>query len=240
MSNRPPNTRNERAGNSKRSAAVERSARLLALDGLAASQMAFMNPDATFLQQADRVNTLYHRVGDIRDRSSSSETDARSVNLNNVMMTANAGMATLRLLSWAKRGGDGVLIQALGLARPEYINLVAEDLLRSSRLFLVLESQFQIETLSRNILLALGRRADKRGYYSVAKDVIATTGLADRDLKLRVLNISASPLSGMSTEHGHCRIKEYRTNYRSYTIRQSVQTTVSISSKLKLDVTSRP
>jgi hypothetical protein len=153
--------------------------------------MAFMNPDATFLQQAGRVNTLYQRVGDIRDRSSSSETDARRVNLNNVMMTANASMATLRLLNWAKRDGDGVLIQALGLARPEYINLVAEDLLRSSRLFLLLESQFQIETLFRNILLALGRRADKRGYYNVAKDVIATAGLADRDLKLRVPNVPA-------------------------------------------------
>lgn len=107
------------------------------------------------------------------------------------MMTANASMATLRLLNWAKRDCDGVLIEALGLARPEYINLVVEDLLRSSRLFLLLESQFQIKALSRNILLALGRSADKREYYNVAKDVIATAGLADRDLKLRVLNVPA-------------------------------------------------
>jgi hypothetical protein len=128
------------------------------------------------------VNTLYQRVGDIRDRSSASETDARRVNLNKVMMTANAGMAMLRLLNWAKRDCDGVLIQALGLARPEYINLVAEDLLRSSCLFLLLESQFQIETLFQNILLALGRRADKQRYYNVAKDVIAAA-------KLRVLNV---------------------------------------------------
>jgi hypothetical protein len=55
-----------------------------------------MNPDATFLQQADRMNALYQWVGDIRDRSSSSETEARCVNLNNIMMTANASMATLR------------------------------------------------------------------------------------------------------------------------------------------------
>jgi hypothetical protein len=165
--------------------------------------MAFTNPDATFLQQAERVNTLYQRVGDIRDRTSSSETDTRHVNLNNVMMAANASMATLRLLDWAKRGGDGVLIQALGMARPEYINLVAEDLLRSSRLFLLLESQFQIETLFQNILLTLGRRADKQGYYNVARDLIAAAGLADPDMELRVLNVPALMRNSMHSNGIH-------------------------------------
>lgn len=143
--------------------------------------MTFTNPDATFVQQAERVNTLYQRIGEVRDRRSLSETDARRVNLNNVMMAANASMATLRLLGWAKQGGYGVLIQALGLARPEYITPVTEDLLRGSRLFLLLESQFQIETLFHNILLTLGRATEKQGYYNVAQDVISAAGLADPD-----------------------------------------------------------
>jgi hypothetical protein len=62
-------------------------------------------------------------------------------------MAANAATATLRLFHWAKNGGETALTQAMGLSQPEYINFVAEDMLRSSRLFLLLESQFQIETL---------------------------------------------------------------------------------------------
>jgi hypothetical protein len=102
----------------------------------------FENPDPTFAHQADRVHGLYQLVADVRDKHTSDETDARRVNLNNIMMAANAATATLRLLSWAKQGGETTLIQALGLSKAEYINFIAEDLLRSTRLFLLLESQF--------------------------------------------------------------------------------------------------
>lgn len=165
--------------------------------------MAIVNPDATFAEQANRVDTLYQRVGDIRDRNSSSETDARRVNLNNVMMAANASMATLRLLDWAKQGGEGVLIIGLGLAKPEYINPVAEDLLRASRHFLLLESQFQTETLFRNILLSLGQPADKQGYYNVSRDVLSAAGLSDLDRKLRVLNVPALMRNSMHSNGIH-------------------------------------
>lgn len=126
--------------------------------------MNLVNPDATLAQQADRVYGLYQQVADIRDRHGAGDTDARRVNLNNVMMAANAATSTLRLMAWVKQGGDVLLIQALGLAKPEYINPVAEDLLRSSRLFLLIESQFQIETLFRNILLALAKPAGQQGF----------------------------------------------------------------------------
>jgi len=95
------------------------------------------------------------------------------------------------------------LIQALGLTKPEYINPVAEDLLRSSRLFLLVEAQFQIETLFRNILLALGKSADKQGFYNVAQDVLAAAGLPDSTAKLRVLNVPAHMRNSMHANGIH-------------------------------------
>ncbi len=165
--------------------------------------MNFVNPDATFAQQADRVYGLYQQVASIRGRHGAGDTDARRVNLNNVMMAANAATSTLRLMAWAKQGGDGVLIQALGLAKPEYINPVAEDLLRSSRLFLLIESQFQIETLFRNILLAQEESAGKQGFYTVAEDVLAATGVPDSARKLRILNVPALMRNSMHANGIH-------------------------------------
>jgi hypothetical protein len=164
--------------------------------------MTFVNPDTTFIQQADRVSAFYRQVADVRDKHGTGANDARRVNLNNVMMAANAATATLRLMAWAKQGGDGILVQALGLAKPEYINLVAEDLLRSSRLSLLTESQFQIEALFRNILLALGKALGKDGFYNVAKDVLAAAGVID-PAKLRILNVPALIRNSMHTNGIH-------------------------------------
>jgi len=76
------------------------------------------------------------------------------------------------------------LIQALGLSKPEYINLVVEDLLRSTRLFLLFESQFQIESLFRSILLTRGKPVVKRGFYNVAEQVlIEISGTVQGDLR---------------------------------------------------------
>jgi hypothetical protein len=165
--------------------------------------MPWTNPDSSFGEQAGRVYSLYQRIADIRDRHGGKESDARRANLNNIMMAANAAMATLRLLEWAKREGEAVLVQALGLAKPEYINPVAEDLLRSSRLFLLIESQFQIETLFRNILLAAGRLADKQGFYNISKDVLAFAVLPDEAAKLRVLNVTALMRNSMHSNGVH-------------------------------------
>ena len=165
--------------------------------------MTFIHPDATFAQQAERVVGLYQQIADIRDKHGIGETDSRRVSLNNVMMAANAATATLRLMAWAKQGGDSVLIQALGLARPEYINPVAEDLLRSSRLFLLVEAQFQIEMLFRNILLALGNPAGKQGFYNVAADVLECSGVSDSPAKLRVLHVPALMRNSMHANGIH-------------------------------------
>jgi hypothetical protein len=163
----------------------------------------FQNPDPTFADQADRVHSLYQFIADIRDKHSSEEADARRVNLNNIMMAANAATATLRLLSWAKQDGEGVLIQALGLSKPEYVNFVAEDLLRSARLFLLLESQFQIETLFRNILIALAQPPGKQGFYNVAEELLSVSGIEDVEAKLRVLNVAALLRNSMHSNGIH-------------------------------------
>ena len=164
--------------------------------------MPFVNPDSTFGLQADRVNALYQRIADIRDRYSSFS-DARRVNLNNVMIAANASIAILRLLDWASRGGEAILIQELRLTKPEYINAVAEDLLRSSRLFLLVESQFQVEALFRNALIALGRTTIKIGYYNVANDLLGAVGLPNSDAKLHVLNVPALMRNSMHSNGIH-------------------------------------
>ncbi|HEV2055589.1 MAG TPA: hypothetical protein VGV06_10515 [Methylomirabilota bacterium] len=165
--------------------------------------MAFENPDPTFAHQADRVYGLCQLVADVRDRHSSVDADARRVNLNNIMMAANAATATLRMLWWAKQGGESVMIQALGLSKPEYVNLVAEDLLRSTRLFLVLESQFQIETLFRNILTALGKPATKQGFYVVAKELLNASGIPDPEARLGALNVGALLRNSMHSNGIH-------------------------------------
>jgi len=165
--------------------------------------MSFQNPDPTFRQQADRVHGLYQKIADIRDRHGNGDTDARHVNLNNAMMAANAATATLRLLDWAKQGGDGLLVQAIGLAKPEYINFVAEDLLRSNRLFLLVESQFQIETAFRNVLIQLGKSFSKQGFYNVAEDILTASGLADAKTKLRILNVPALLRNSMHSNGIH-------------------------------------
>src|SRR5262245_47296966 len=139
--------------------------------------MTFNNPDASFAEQADRVFALYQQLADVRDKHGTGETDSRRVSLNNIMMAANASMAILRLLAWAKSGGEQAIINGLGLSKPEYINFIAEDLLRSSRLFLLIEAQFQTETLFRNILLALGESTGKQGFYNIAQDVLTATGI---------------------------------------------------------------
>ena len=119
------------------------------------------------------------------------------------MKAANAATATLRLLSWAKQGGDNLLIQALGLAKPEYINLIADDLLRSSRLHLLIESQFQIEAAFRNVLAALGKPAGMQGFYKVVETTLAATGVADAQVKARILNVGAMMRNSMHSNGVH-------------------------------------
>jgi hypothetical protein len=163
----------------------------------------FTNPDATFAEQAARVQKLYQYTADVRDKDWPGESDARRVNLNNFMMAANAAMATLRILHWAKQGGESVLIQALGLERPEYITPVAEDLLRANRLFLLIEGQFQIETLFRNILTALGNSGSKQGFFNVATDVVKATKIPDPEQKVRTLNVAALMRNSMHANGIH-------------------------------------
>ncbi|MCI0706843.1 MAG: hypothetical protein L0Y80_05080 [Ignavibacteriae bacterium] len=165
--------------------------------------MAFQNPDPTFSHQADRVHGFYLFLADIRDKHITDDTDSRRVSLNNMMMAADAAMATLRLLSWAKEGGESTIINILKLSKPEYINLVAEDMLRASRLFLLLESQFQIETLFRNILLALNHPVQKQGFYAIANELLTMTEIADREIKLRLLNVPALMRNSMHSNGIH-------------------------------------
>lgn len=125
------------------------------------------------------------------------------MNLNNIMMAANAAVATLRLMFWASTQGEVVMTQALRLSKPEYINFVAEDLLRSSKLFLLLETQFQAETLFKNILREFGSPATKQGYYNIAEAVLLATGIPNPKDKLKILNVPALMRNSMHANGIH-------------------------------------
>ena len=163
----------------------------------------FINPDKTYAEQADRVYTFYDIVGELRDRFGTEETDARKVNLNNIMMAANASIVTLRLMDWTHFQGQDILTQALRLTKPEYLTFVVDDLLRSSRLFLLLESQFQIESLFRNILRELGLSVTQQGYYNVANSILQHLGIADLSQKLAILNVPALMRNSMHANGIH-------------------------------------
>jgi hypothetical protein len=163
----------------------------------------FSNPDPSFAAQADRVYALYQFIGDVRDRRPLRDTDARCVCLNNIMRAANASVATLRLLHWVQQGADGLLIEALGLASPEYVNLVAEDLLRASRLHLLIEAQFQIEALFRAMLTALGRRPGIEGFFRLAEDLLREVKFPEPEATLRILHVPALMRNSMHANGVH-------------------------------------
>lgn len=166
--------------------------------------MALENPDPTYGHQADRVQRLHELIADVRDEFGHAETDARRVNLNNVLMATGAASATLRLLHWAKfDGGDVHLIAALNLLDPEYINLVAEDMLRSSRLFLLLECQFQFEALMRNVLISLSGERGPQGFYNLARRLIELVQLPEPNEKLADMNVAALMRNSMHANGVH-------------------------------------
>ena len=89
------------------------------------------------------------------------------------------------------------------LSDPNYINLVAEDLLRASRLHLLVESQFQVETLFRDILLVLEKHPSKPGFYQVAAELLNVVGIGDSGVKLGLLNVPALMRNSMHTNGIH-------------------------------------
>lgn len=166
--------------------------------------MEFENPDPTFGHTADRVQLLHELIADVRDEFGRAETDARRVNLNNVLMATGAASATLRLFHWAKFGGGEVhLIAGLALADSRYINLVAEDMLRSSKHFLLLEGQFQFEALLRNVLISLSGERGPQGFYKLARKVLELAQLPEPDEKLADMNVAALMRNSMHANGVH-------------------------------------
>ena len=168
----------------------------------------FENPDATFELQANRLFAFYDFVGEIRDKLDYVAPDTRHVNLNNIMMAANASVATLRLMHWVNLNGEAIFIEALKISKPEYINLVVEDMLRSSRLFLLVESQFQIEALLKNILHEMKIPVKKDGFYNVAELILKETSINDGEKKLKILNIAALMRNSMHANGIHYGYKK--------------------------------
>lgn len=168
--------------------------------------MPFVNPDATYMHSANRVQGFHEAICDLRDDLGKAAPDARAVNLNNMSMATNSARGTLRVLHWAATGGAGTLVDALGLGDPSHLQVVADDWLRSAKLFLLLECQFQTETLFRSILTGLGRAAKDHGFFKIAKSTLQIADISDAGTKMRTLNVPAMMRNSMHANgihHGH-------------------------------------
>jgi hypothetical protein len=165
--------------------------------------MVTTNIDATYGHSADRVQRLHIQVSDLLALYSGQSTDARRVNLNNILMATGAAQATLRLIQWAFDTGGDPLVKILKLSRPEYLSFVSEDMLRSSKHFLLLEGQFQIEALFYNILRALGVAKPPRGFYKIASAVVNEAALSQPADKVSSLNVAALMRNSMHANGVH-------------------------------------
>jgi hypothetical protein len=152
--------------------------------------MPFVNPDATLLDQANRVQALHESICDLWDALGKGEPDARHVNLNNICMATNAALGTLRLWHAAVADEGKGLAVMLGCEQ-SHLNMIQEDMLRAAKLFLLLEFQFQTETLYATVTKAVGASPAKMGFYNIAKATLEAVGLADADAKLGILTVPA-------------------------------------------------
>jgi hypothetical protein len=175
--------------------------------------MPFVNPDKTFLEQADRVSKFEDACADVIDRQGSLKTDARRIHLENIRSAATASSDILRILHWCEQAGNTSLAGVLGLADATHGQMHQQDLLRAGRLFFLVETQFQIETMFRNILAALGQSVPN-GFYNVAKNVLAASGILDQGAKLDLLNIPALMRNSMHTNGLHHGFRNSSTNIK--------------------------
>jgi hypothetical protein len=164
--------------------------------------MPFINPDPTYLAQAQRVGIFEDAVADVIDRQSRNEKDSRSIQLQNIRSAATASADILRILHWCEQSGNSNLATVLRLANPGHAEMHSNDLLRCGRLYLIIEVQFQIETLFRNILNALGRNAPK-GFHAVAREVLSASGVVNQVRKLELLNVPAFMRNSMHANGVH-------------------------------------
>jgi hypothetical protein len=67
----------------------------------------------------------------------------------------------------------------------------------------LLETQFQAETLFKNILREFGSPATKQGYYNIAEAVLLATGIPNPKDKLKILNVPALMRNSMHANGIH-------------------------------------
>jgi len=166
-----------------------------------------VSPDLTFAHSADRVQRLHERISDVRDRFGKNDVDARRVNLNNITMATGAAQCTLRLLHWARHGGEPYLVAGLGLAEPAHISIVAKDMLRASKLFLLLEAQFQLEALFRSLIMAVDSEPTPNAFFRLCERIIALAGLDNEGSHVQVLNVPALMRNSMHANGIHAGFK---------------------------------
>jgi hypothetical protein len=105
-------------------------------------------------------------------------------------------MGTLRL--WhAAVADDGKSLAVLLGCDQSHLKMVQEDMLRAAKLFLLLEFQFQTETLFAGVTKAVGAAPAKMGFYNVAKTTLEAMGLTGVDAKRRVLTVPAKMRNSM-------------------------------------------
>jgi hypothetical protein len=140
------------------------------------------------------VNDLAEASFALKTKLGYSDTDARTVVLDNIGSVARGGQMILNLLdSWSR--GDELIRQCI----PQLIGLTtvtpwaaqrAGDVLeKTNRLALATLAQFQIENAFRNVGRELGLPDPGVGFYACAREVLTALGIpSDR---MQMLNVPA-------------------------------------------------
>lgn len=158
---------------------------------------------ATLADKAQRVLEYLHAVLDLRDRVNAPEGDARNVMLNNLAAVANGAGGALLAFDSIGAQGEEVAKGVFRVPNPDGVKLVANDAIRAARLFLVLETQFQIENGFRSLLRVLEPAGQASKFYQIARRMLELAQVQDVDAKKGVLMVPAHLRNSMHANGVH-------------------------------------
>lgn len=165
----------------------------------------------TLAEKASRVREYLEGVLDLRERTNAPEGDARNVMLNNMAAVANGAGGALLAFDYVGQQGEELAAGVFRVPNAEGVKYVANDAVRASRLFLLLETQFQIENGLRNLLRAIEPQSRLNKFHQIAGRMIELAQLNDADQKKAILMVPAHLRNSMHANGVHHGYREQDT-----------------------------
>ena len=165
-----------------------------------------LNLPATAEDCAARLVTLAAAIQNRVNSYSHQDLDARRVALVNCRSFLGYAAMIMNLLSHQEQGriAESDFRGLIGLSNGPTETAV-KDLVKISRLSLVLLFQFQIENLFKNLLLALGIASDPPDYYQILKKILGELQLPDIQRKHDTLYVLAMIRNSLHSNGIHTR-----------------------------------